>query len=153
MRKERTIELWRNKGAERVWQCELEREKSDSPPSTLRLSTWTKPATEWASVTPVVLHHYPTRRRLGDVERIVMEAFESAKLPRPVELRTQPVSVFAGASPATSMPEFSEGGKTMCRCQTHIVVRFASPVRGPLLVGRGRFRGYGLLRPAEVNRG
>jgi hypothetical protein len=52
MRKERTIKLWRNKGAERVWQCELEREKSDSPPSTLRLSTWTKPATEWAGVTP-----------------------------------------------------------------------------------------------------
>lgn len=150
---ERTIALWRSKGAERVWEWNLEREKSDSPSFTLRASTWTRPTTEWASVTPVVLHHYPKAKRKGDVERILLEAFESAGLPRPVELRVQPVSAFAGALPARSMPEFTEGGEKMCRYQTHIVARFASPVRGPLLIGRGRFRGYGLLRPTEANHG
>jgi CRISPR-associated protein Csb2 len=149
---ERTVTLWRSKDGQRAWEWILEREKRENPSVTLRASTWTRPATEWASVTPVVLHHYP-KRRPGDVERIVCEAFESAGLPRPVELRVQPVSAFAGAAAARSMPEFTEGGATMCRYQTHIIVRFASRVRGPLLVGRGRFRGYGLLRPLEVKHG
>lgn len=148
---EKEIRLWRNKAGKPVWEWRLEREKSDSPLATLRIATWTGPATEWASVTPVVLHHYPKRRRTGDVERIVAEAFESAGLPRPVDLRVQPASVFAGATPARSMPEFSDGGEKMCRYQTHVVARFDSPVRGPVLIGRGRFRGYGLLRPTGVN--
>ena len=149
---ERTVTLWRSRDGGRAWEWELEREKRDNPPLTLRASKWTGPAEEWASVTPVVLHHYP-KRRPGDVERIVFEAFEQVGLPRPVQLRVQPVSAFTGAAAARSMPEFTEGGATMCRYQAHIIVRFASRVRGPLLVGRGRFRGYGLLRPVEVNHG
>ena len=148
-----TIKLWRNKDGKAVWEWEIEREKSDSPQVTLRSATWTGPAMEWASVTPVVLHHYPKRKRLEDVARIVLEAFESAKLPRPIEVRVQPVSVFAGTLSAKSMPAYTEGGETMCRYQTHIVACFAAPVRGPLLVGRGRFRGYGLLRPTGVRHG
>lgn len=150
---EKTIKLWRNRDNQKLWEWALEREKSDNPPATLRAVTWTGPALEWASVTPVVLHHYPKRRRPEDVERIVMEAFELTGFPRPVGLRVQPVSAFAGAAPARSMPEFTEGGETMCRYQTHIVARFASPVCGPMLVGRGRFRGYGLFRPTEVSHG
>jgi CRISPR-associated protein Csb2 len=147
---ERTVTLWRSKDARRVWQWQLEREKRETPPLTLRASTWTCPAEQWASVTPVILHHYP-KRRPGDLQRIVFKAFEQVGLPRPAQLRIQPVSAFTGALPAKSMPEFTEGGAAMCRYQTHIVVRFASPLRGPLLVGRGRFRGYGLLRPLGGN--
>jgi hypothetical protein len=33
------------------------------------------------------------------------------------------------------------------RYQTHVVVEFEEPVQGPVLVCRGRFRGYGLFRP------
>jgi len=103
-------------------------------------------------VTPVVLHHYPRRAREGDVERILFEAFASAGLPEPEDLRVQPVSVFEGAAHARSMPEFTEGGAGLCRYQTHVVVRFPGPVEGPVLVGRGRFRGYGLMRPWEGRR-
>jgi CRISPR-associated protein Csb2 len=150
---EKEIRLWRTKDGKNIWEWKLEREKSDQPLFTLRSATWTGPAIEWASVTPVVLHHYPKRNRTDDVERIVYEAFASAGLPRPVELCVQPVSLFEGALPARAMPEFSEGGEKMCRYQTHVVVRFASPVRGPVLIGRGRFRGYGLMRPVGVKRG
>ena len=108
---------------------------------------------EWASVTPVVLHHYPKRTRENDVERILLEAFESAGLPRPVEIRVRPVSVFEGAGHVKMMPEFTEGGQKLCRYQVHVAVRFPSSVEGPVLVGQGRFRGYGLLRPVEVKRG
>jgi CRISPR-associated protein Csb2 len=81
--------LFRDTGEERVihlrragvWEWELEREKREYPPMTLRSTTWTGPAREWASVTPVVLHHYPKPNREGDVERILVQSFESAGLP------------------------------------------------------------------------
>jgi CRISPR-associated protein Csb2 len=150
---EKTVRLWRNKDGHAVWEWELEREKRDFPPVSLRARTWTRASTEWASVTPVVLHHYPKRGRENDVERIVLEAFKSAGLPRPVSLRVQPVSLFEGAGHVRTMPEFTEGGEKMCRYQVHVVARFTNPVQGPLLVGRGRFRGYGLLRPVEAQHG
>jgi CRISPR-associated protein Csb2 len=136
-----------------VWDWELEREKREYPPLTLRAATWTGPAREWASVTPVVLHHYPKRNRENDVQRILVQAFESAGLPLPVEIHVHPVSLFEGAGHAQSMPQFTEGGESLCRYQVHIIVQFPVRVTGPVLVGRGRYRGYGLLRPVEVGRG
>lgn len=145
----KVIRLWRKN----TWEWELEREKRDYPPVTLRAKTWIGPTREWASVTPVVLHHYPKRKRESDAERILLQAFESAGLPSPSAMRIQLVSLFEGAGHARSMPDFTEGGESLCRYQVHIAVKFPFPVEGPVLVGRGRFRGYGLLRPVEVKRG
>lgn len=143
---ERTVRLWRD-GA---WEWKLEREKRDYPPFTLRAKTWTRPAAIWASITPVVLHHYPKRNRENDVQRILLDAFASAGLPVPTEIRVQPASLFQGAGEVRTMPEFTEGGEGLCRYQVHAVVKFPFSVEGPVLVGRGRFRGYGLFRPVEV---
>ncbi|HUX65897.1 MAG TPA: type I-U CRISPR-associated protein Csb2 [Terriglobales bacterium] len=148
----REVDLWCGTppGASKsrvFWRWKLRRETRDFPPLALRAETWTGPATLWASVTPVVLHHYPKPKREGDVERIVRAAFASALLPEPEEVRVRPVSVFAGAGHARSMPEYDEGGEKLCRYQTHVRVRFKQSVRGPVLAGRGRFRGYGLFRP------
>jgi CRISPR-associated protein Csb2 len=142
---EKTVNLWRGD----AWEWKLEREKRDYPPLTLRAKTWTGPEQHWASVTPVVLHHYPKRKRDGDVERILLQAFESARLPAPVEMRVQPVSFFEGAGHARSVPQFTEGGENLCRYQVHVAVKFPFSVGGPVLVGRGRFRGYGLFRPVR----
>jgi CRISPR-associated protein Csb2 len=147
---EKAIRLWRTRGAEPLWEWKLERETRNYPPMTLRADTWTGPSAEWGSVTPVVLHHYPKRARDNEVERILFQAFESAGLPRPVAMRITPVSVFEGVGHVKAMPEFTEGGERLCRYQVHLVVRFPSVVEGPVLVGRGRFRGYGLLRPTEA---
>lgn len=68
-------------------------------------------------------------------------------------MRVQPVSWFEGAGHARSIPEFTEGGNGLCRYQVHVAVKFPVKVEGPVLVGRGRFRGYGLLRPLGVERG
>lgn len=100
----------------------------------------------WASVTPVVLHHYP-RKRAGDVERILLDAFASALLPEPEALEVRAASAHEGAGHSRSLPSFEEGGPALCRYQTHVIVRFRDPVQGPVLVGRGRYRGYGLFAP------
>jgi CRISPR-associated protein Csb2 len=93
-----------------------------------------------------VLHHYPKKRE-GDIERIVKEAFVSALLPEPQFISVRSVSVVDGAGHAMALPPFTEGGANLCRFQTHVVAQFAQAVRGPMLVGRGRYRGYGLFRP------
>jgi CRISPR-associated protein Csb2 len=141
---ERNVSLYCNR-----WKWELERESRERPPIALRESTWVGPSRNWASVTPVVLHHHPKRSREGDVERILREAFRSAKLPDPVSIRVQSASAIEGAGHARGMPEFDEGGDRMCRYQTHVQVLFKNLVIGPVLVGRGRFRGYGLFRPTD----
>jgi CRISPR-associated protein Csb2 len=149
---EKEIKLWRAD----AWEWQMSREKRERPPFTLRTQTWTGPSRVWASITPVVLHHYPKPGRVGDVERILREAFGSAQLPDPEAIFTRSVSMFEGAGHARSIPEFSEGGASLCRYQTHVLVHFSVPVEGPVLVGRGRFRGYGLFRPAterELRRG
>lgn len=150
---QRTIHLWRNSGGRELWRWSLDLEARDDPPTTLRASTWTGAATEWASVTPVVLHHYPKQGRSSDVERIVLDAFVSAGLPVPSGLRISSVSAFAGAGHVRDMPAFTDGGEKLCRYQVHIRVQFATAIQGPLLLGRGRFRGYGLLRPLGVRHG
>jgi CRISPR-associated protein Csb2 len=138
---EREIRLWT-----KAWKWTLEREKRERPPVTLQRSSWTKAVRSWASVTPVVLHHYPKKRE-GDIERIIKEAFVSAMFPAPRCVRVQSVSAVTGAGHAMGMPPFTDGGAHLCRYQTHVIAHFDQPVRGPMLVGRGRFRGYGLFRP------
>jgi CRISPR-associated protein Csb2 len=145
---ERQIVLW-NKD---VWRWTLEREKRERPPLSLQRPSWTKPSSTWASVTPVVLHHYPKKRE-GDIERIVKEAFVSALLPEPESVSIRSMSAVQGAGHAMGLPPFTEGGANLCRYQTHVVAQFPQPVRGPMLVGRGRFRGYGLFRPLTAGEG
>ncbi|HZP61385.1 MAG TPA: type I-U CRISPR-associated protein Csb2 [Opitutaceae bacterium] len=141
---DRTISLWSNP---ETWRLTFCRETRERPPVSLRRQTWTGPAWEWGSVTPVVLHHYPKKNREGDVERIVREAFVSAGFPEPREIAVHSVSHHVGAGHAKSMPPFTDGGPELCRYQVHVCATFTQSLRGPMLVGRGRFRGYGLFRP------
>lgn len=143
----RPLKIWRNNALRgKVWDWLLRREDRETPPYSLRTSTWTGPSQRWATVTPLVLHHYP-KRRTGHVEEIVREAFLSAGFPAPDELLISPAPAFPAAPHIHSMPPFTEGGESLCRYQVHVKAYFAEPVRGPILVGRGRFRGYGLLAP------
>lgn len=143
---EHTIRLWRKDG---FWEWHLRREIREYPPTALRPKTWTEASCIWASVTPIVLHHHPKKNRDGDVERILSEAFVSAGFPKPKALFIRPVSIFEGAPHARSTPDFTEGGAGLCRYQTHAVAVFDQGVEGPVLVGRGRYRGYGLCRPVR----
>ena len=129
-----------------TWKWALTRETRERPPKTLRTVTWTGPSRFWATVTPIVLHHHP-KKRPGDVERIVREAFVSALLPEPESVRIMAASYFTGAGHVKQMPPFEEGGRSMSNYQVHALVDFGQMVGGPVLVGRGRFRGYGLMRP------
>jgi CRISPR-associated protein Csb2 len=146
----KAVRLWSQ--AER-WEWTLARETRERPPVALRRERWTQTSQTWASVTPVVLHHYP-KRRAGSAEEIVTAALETAGYPEAAEIRISAVSAVAGAPTAAEMPQYEQGGADLCRYQVHAVIRFRRPVAGPVLVGRGRYRGYGLFVPhAEEGKG
>jgi CRISPR-associated protein Csb2 len=83
------IHIWNRN----LWDWRLQRETRERPPLTLSAKTWIGPGRVWASVTPVVLHHYPKKNREGDVERILREAFHSASLPEPGRISAGPVQI------------------------------------------------------------
>lgn len=118
----------------------------------LRPESWTAaapdpPAERWATVTPAVLDRHPKGEDpWAEVASTLAGACERIGLPRPVDVQPSPVSLFVGVPASRSFPRLARkrGGE---RRHTHAVFTFPEPVRGPLVVGAGRFRGYGLCRP------
>jgi CRISPR-associated protein Csb2 len=101
----------------------------------------------WASVTPVIFGRHPKKSQIGpgkDGGRVVAELCERIGLPGPIEARLGPVSAFRGASaaPAVTPPE-----KYDRLFRAHLMLRWAEPVRGPVLMGAGLFGGFGVCRP------
>ncbi|PJF46705.1 MAG: type I-U CRISPR-associated protein Cas5/Cas6 [Candidatus Thermofonsia Clade 3 bacterium] len=128
-----------------VWR--LEQETSSFPRMvTLRKSVWLGPAERWATVTPIVLDRYPKKGE-SEAEEMVAAACERIALPRPREVVLMPGSLFTAVPPARRFPALPKKfGKTRDQ-HTHALLIFDQPVRGPVLLGAGRYRGYGLCRP------
>ncbi len=134
-------------------------------------------AKRWASVTPVVLDRFPKANRLTErtaweyeVGSILFDACRYAGLPEPVEIdfgttawtpgaprafaKERPVR---GASPPVpaqarlgdGFPPYLVKGAHAPKPQLHVFLRFAEPVIGPVLLGAGRFLGYGLFKPLD----
>jgi CRISPR-associated protein Csb2 len=134
-----------------AWSVEEDWE-SRRPGQMLCAETWTafeKGATRWASVTPVVFDQHPKARSkaqyLVESAQLVTQMCERIGLPRP-SVRVTPVSRFAGAPTAYDFPRLrrKDGSE---RRQIHVVIEFGQKVVGPILIGAGRYRGYGLLKP------
>lgn len=110
-------------------------------PRGLWRQTWCHPSRTWASVTPVVLDRHPKRGQR--VEDVVADSVEMAGYPRPVDVKLGQCSAFRGAPLAREFSPRSRG------CWTHVALAFEQRVAGPLLVGKDRHFGLGLLRPVD----
>ena len=128
----------------------------------LRLRVWARPSRWWASATPVALPAHPGNLRQGSpaarakawarAEEAVAKSCEHIGLPKPVGVRVSFVSELVGARPTNDYPVFRQGrgaGGGVVRRLVHTSVEFAEPVRGPLVLGSGRFVGLGLMRPLD----
>ncbi len=123
------------------------------PLETLRPATWTAhPAgtSHWITVTPVAYDHHPKSKEKGDylaeVAEMIREGCVRIGLPPPCEVVVTPVSAHLGVPPAHAFPRLrrKDGSE---RRHTHAILIFDEPVCGPILIGAGRYRGYGLFRP------
>jgi CRISPR-associated protein Csb2 len=132
------------------WTLELERR--EDRPIALRPETWTgawagQPSREWGTVTPIVLdRHGKGLNKREQSEQIIAEACERISLPRPLSVSASSTSPILGVQHARSFPNMvrkRDGGKC---AHTHARIIFDKPVRGPILLGAGRYLGYGLCR-------
>lgn len=138
-------------GAWKIAPCTMAR-----PLATLRPASWTahpEGATHWSTVTPIAYDHHPKAKGkaeyLAEVAGMIRAGCERIGLPQPREVIVTPVSAHLGAPPAHAFPRLrrKDGSE---RRHTHAILIFDEPIRGPVLLGAGRYRGYGLCRPMEV---
>lgn len=133
---------------------------------------WCRPARRWLSVTPIALDRFPgnLRNRNQDArDRAEAEAVASvaracvfaglADVPEHVQVSIGLGPPLTGipASPGgrqtrgwQQYPGYHTGGGTPRAC-VHAEIEFAEPVEGPVLVGAGRYFGYGLCLPRPAS--
>ena len=130
------------------FECSTEIDLRETPPFNMRALTWTQSSRVWASITPVVLdRHFDGPHKWGKAANVVKDACERIGLPRPSEAILQPTSLVGGTPHARAFPYLKrkkDGGRMH---HTHAILIFDQKVRGPVLIGAGRYRGYGFFRP------
>jgi len=101
-------------------------------------------ATHWSTVTPLAYDAHP--KGPGDLEAMIARACAHVGLPAPRTVIVTQVSIHIGTPPAHAFPRLrrKDGHE---RRHSHVILTFDQPVVGPLLLGAGRHRGYGLFRP------
>jgi len=136
----------------------LRREERSLPPLALRSGTWCEPSSVWASVTPVVLDRHPkhdqrTERAQwrDEIAMSIAQSCERQGLPKPELIDVDKTSWHRGAPRSrpgpSGMPWLPGKEGTAPRQQVHVLIQFPCEVQGPILLGAGRFRGYGLCKP------
>lgn len=111
-------------------------------PWTANPDRWSRPSRHWSSVFPVV-HERWTRR--GPTLADAAEWCRHAGLPAPVAMRSRRAPYLAGAVDLHPSEAHRPGRDR--RPYSHVELRFADLVPGPVAVGRSRSFGLGLMAP------
>lgn len=136
-----------------VWSAEPV--TASQPPWSLRPETWTAHpdgATHWSTVTPIVFDRHPKAKDKAQYQQetaaMIVEACTRSGLPKPREVVVTQVSAHIGVAPSFNFPRMQRKDGSERR-HSHAILVFDQPVCGPVLIGAGRFRGYGICRPME----
>jgi CRISPR-associated protein Csb2 len=125
--------------------------------ASLKPSRWCSAGQSWASVTPVLLDRFPSHDAPAEEARLISAACRNIGLPEPAKVEIHKHSAIKGAPSAypargdRRRPDWSfpKGAKFASRPRRHVVLHFAEAVRGPILLGAGRFHGLGLCLPLD----
>jgi CRISPR-associated protein Csb2 len=138
----------------------LKRLEEPSRLGTLQPTGWARMSRVWATATPVALDRNPGDLRERDPAK-AQRAFEAAEatiaqactnigLPEPVRVVVTHSSPVKGGEKTRRFPRFPTDRAKHQRVLVHALIEFATSVRGPVLLGAGRYLGLGLLRPLDV---
>jgi len=113
-------------------------------PLTVKPSRWRQKSEVWVTAIPAV-HERFGRLDLPELQRWC----RNAGLPQPVAFRRARVPLVTGALDLHPLQVKRNDSKSRdtAKPYSHIAVRFAEPVRGPVVIGGGRSRGFGLCIP------
>ena len=130
---------------------------------TLRRNRWTGESQRWVTATPIALPTHPGQLSKGTptsrakawakAEEIVANSCRHVGLPEPTDVVVSFSPFIPGARPASKYPAFKQRGRDgnqVARRLVHAAVTFDQPIRGPLLLGSGRFLGLGLMAPIRA---
>lgn len=119
--------------------------------------TWTRPAFRWISATPVMLDRNPKHFRSADpvrrdaaedrVVQTIRQSCVNIGLPEPSEVRVSRRPLLAGSAPAGVYEPYERGGQR--RFGVYVELGFGQRVAGPVILGAGRYLGYGLCVPVD----
>ncbi len=131
----------------------LEEVPADHPPlQTLDMRSWTGPSRVWATVTPMVFGHVPKKKKGGE-PAVILDSLRMIGPDLPgtvVEIAVGRHSPLHGALPSWHFqPRQGTAGEPAAWMLRHVTLRFNQNVRGPLVLGRMRYFGLGLMRPMK----
>lgn len=111
-------------------------------PEGLVAERWTRASRTWVTATPMALDRYP--KKDDDWIDGIGRSCVVAGYPRPTDVEISLTPLVSGAVRLvkSDLPE-----RLAPKVLRHIRLRFAEPVRGPVLIGAGRYLGVGLFQP------
>lgn len=127
---------------------------------TLTPSRWSRPSRSWATVTPMEFR-WPkgrlndlslSRDQLIDLGNQVRQFCEWSSLPTPTQIDFDPQPWFRGSTLAQKFISSNHLKGRQSGYMSHVKLMFDSPVRGPLVLGRGANFGIGVFSPIEIER-
>ena len=121
----------------------VERRDEEAPrPLATKPKRWLKPSRAWTTATPAI-HERRGTLDLPEVTRWCRHA----GLPDPIAFRSMRTPLAPGAIDLAPV-EVNRPGKPKLP-YSHVEIRFAEPVDGPVVIGSGRQRGFGLCVPVD----
>lgn len=123
----------------------------------LRPGTWCRPARRWVTATPIALDRNPGNLRsrataavaAEEAKQFVRVACEHIGLPAPAGVEVSLAPILAGCAAVSGFEAFPREPGRLRRVKVHAELLFDQQVRGPVLLGAGRYVGLGLCRPVE----
>lgn len=121
---------------------------------------WSRPSERFITATPIALDKNPGNLRsnqAGTARKAALEAQQSISDACVYVVGVRPASVEVSLAPLLPgaqhvrdfLPWPGRPGRTP-RVRVHADIQFEAPVRGPLMLGAGRYFGLGLCLPVEV---
>ncbi len=118
---------------------------TDDAAESVKTWAYTGPSKLWATVTPILCDRFPKEKNGEQLEDIIAESVERVVGVRPVCIALNKISKHPGVPPSHEFPKRRKQGDQP-RHRVHAIVEFDRDVRGPLIVGAGRYCGLGLFR-------
>lgn len=122
---------------------EVHPQLGEAEPRAALPSRWTLRSTRWVSALPVV---HERRRRHGPILADVRLWCRHAGFPEPIAARTSDLPLLPGALQLAPSEVYRDRAGIR-RPYSHLAVEFAEPVLGPMVLGRARQFGLGLMAP------
>lgn len=136
-----------NVGRLGVWT--LQRNHAEWEIQGLLEETWCKKSRVWGTVTPFVFGKYPREPFGTEVVGMVHESCRLSGLPQPEMVEVGPVSPVLGTPRSSDFPPMNHRLNKPKKYHIHLCLSFENPVPGPIMIGWGRYQGYGLCRPVK----